>query len=134
MSLAALQFVLSLTAVFAGALITYAVNVRDRKRTHVERLFNEAIGAVTAAKAASTYPTNVPLTAGIDVRRAAELEQEITVEGYRRFVDLLADARRRVAAVVPYREEVQFFLQDYNDVVLRSDELIVVLRMGPRKD
>jgi hypothetical protein len=114
--------------VLVGAVVTYFVNVRDRRRTHEEDLVNSAIAAVTAAKAAMMFINNVPPEAGLDAVRAAEVEQDLREAGYRRFVDLTADARAAVAAVVPYRPELARYLDGHREVFDRAEELMLALR------
>lgn len=44
-----------LSSVLLGAWLTYVLNVKSRRRTNVEDLFNQAIGAVAVADSSSHY-------------------------------------------------------------------------------
>lgn len=127
----AMQMLISAAGVGMGAAITYMVNVRDRRRRHVEQLFNDAIAAVAAAEAAMQFINNVPSEAGLSSARAADLEQDLREESYRRFVQLVALAREALAKVVPYREDLRPYVVDQSSVYRSAEQVTAELKKGP---
>lgn len=128
----AVQLLLSVAGVLVGAVVTYLVSVRDRRRRYVEDMFNAAIAAVVAAQAAMIFINNVPSEAGLEPARAERLEQELREEGYRRFVSLVAEARAAVAAVTPYRPDLRPYVESARGVIESADELTALLEAGVR--
>lgn len=64
--------VVPLLSVLLGAAMTYWLNVRTRRRNHVEDAFNEAIAAVAVADASKSYLRRVAKPAEIS---AADYQQ-----------------------------------------------------------
>jgi len=125
------QITTSLAAVFVGATVTYFVNVRERRRRHVEDLFNAAIAAVASAKAATMFINNVPADAGLDEGTAMTLALQLRSDGYRQLVERIADARSAISGVTPYRDDLAEFLEPIDAVVENSGEIIRRLKEGP---
>lgn len=66
--------VLPLVSELLGGALTYWLNVRDRRRSFIEDLFNSAIAAVAVADASKSYLRRVgkpPDTVDHDLRRAS---------------------------------------------------------------
>ncbi|HEX8085899.1 MAG TPA: hypothetical protein VF529_16525 [Solirubrobacteraceae bacterium] len=118
--------------VAVGGVITYAVNVRDRRQQHIERLFNDAIASVAAAGAARQFINNVPEDIGLPGNTARALETTIREQAYLRFVSLVAEARAALALVVPFREDLQPFLASAAGVAEEADTIVARLREGSR--
>lgn len=76
----ALNVTLPLVSVLLGGAITYSLNVRTRRRSYVEDLFNQAIAAV-AANASIDYLTNVGRPAHLSDDEYAELQKWLVLEG-----------------------------------------------------
>lgn len=124
---------MSLLGVAAGAIITYTVNVRSRRREFVERLFSDAIADVAAAQAAMQFINSVPPEVKLTAERAADLEMTLREEGYKRFVQLVAQARVSLAQVVPYRDDLRPYLSSISGVFESADPIIAELRQGPQE-
>lgn len=122
-----------LLSVLLGAGITYWLNVRSRRRSHVEDRFNEAIAAV--ALVISTYD----FVSGygrwhpaVAEEERLEFEKHMAKEATLGHVRAISAARNAVSQCVPYSPELRQLLNE-PPLYFRehADEIIAQLRGGP---
>lgn len=129
------DFVIPLLSLLVGSLITYAVNVRLRRRSYVEDLFNQAIAAVSAADASVEYTSSFGKPDGMSDADYAQLRSWLVSEGIKNWSTKLGEANLALARVVPYRPEVESRMPFSADTTHRGAhrELIRLLRQGPTR-
>jgi len=130
--MSAFDVLLPLISTLLGAGITYAVNVRDRRRTYVEDLFNQAIAAVAAAESSVNYTAGAGRPLHLTDAEYSDLQKWMVSEGLKNWVGKCADANEAVARVVPYHPELASALPLHLDVdrLGRAVELIAELKRG----
>jgi hypothetical protein len=127
----ALDAVLPLASTLLGAGITYSVNVRVRRRTYVEDLFNQAIAAVAAAEASVNYLSGTGRPQHLDDREYEELQKWMVTEGLKNWTIKCAAAGEALARVLPYHDELASLLPFQPDTDNRTAaETIAVLKRG----
>lgn len=116
-----------------GAGITYAINVRQRRRNYVEDLVNAAIAAVGAAEVSVDFLASVgpsPHMTGADY---ASFQSWLVTEGMKRWATNVADANVALARVLPYRPALRDLLPYSPDSQHRDTDkpIIAALRAAP---
>lgn len=119
--------VVPLLSVLAGAGLTYWLNVRQRRRSYVDEVYDRAITALAAASASSDYVTDLPRPPHLTDDEYRDLLVTIISDAYKLYVARRAEARAAVARVKPYTLEVGPFLDRWSKVVEEPEELITVL-------
>lgn len=127
-----LNVLLPLAATLLGAGITYALNVRGRRRTYVEDLFNQAIAAVMAADASVAYTTGVGRPMHLSDDEYVDVLKWMATEAIKNWVTKVTLANEALARVVPYQPELEAQLPFKPDADNRTqkDEVIRLLREG----
>jgi hypothetical protein len=129
-----LNIVLPLVSTFVGAGITYALNVRARRRNYKEDMFNQAIAAVMAADASVDYTTGVgrPMHLGDD--EYLDVLKWMNTEAIKNWVTKVTQANEALARVVAYEPELERLLPFKPDAGNRTqkDEVIRLLRERAR--
>lgn len=119
-------------SLLAGAALTYWLNVRQRRRSYVDDLFNDAIAAVFAAEASVEYSSNVGRPDRLSDKNWQELQDWFTTEGVKNWWSRQLEANIAVARVRAYQPEVADHLPVRVDMTHRDvTPLIEVLRQGP---
>jgi hypothetical protein len=130
----AVNIALPLLGIGIGALITYVLNVRTRRTSYVEDLFNQAIAEVAAAEASINYTSSVARPANLSDQAWAELEAWFATEGLKTWWTKQQAANQALARVRPYRSEITHLLPlrlDFSHPDASS--VIEVLRQGPER-
>lgn len=104
-----------------GALITYALNVRQRRRNRVEDTFSEAIERLAVVVSSMAYvPHYGKWHEAVTEEERVELEKEVARQATLNHMQAIADARDALARCVPYRpellrhiEEPVLYMQDH---------------------
>lgn len=129
-----LDVLLPLVSILLGAGITYWVNVRSRRRTYVEDLFNQAIAAVAQAEASQNYIAGLAPWKGATVEEHEQFLSQLGREASLNHVRKAAEAREAIARVLPYQPGLSAFYQDDPHAVYRrAPEIIALLRQGPKE-
>lgn len=122
-----------LLSVLLGAAMTYWLNVRTRRRNHVDDAFNEAIAAVAVADASKSYLRRVSKPAEMS---AADYQQLLADMG-RTAVDghtkRCSEAREALARVLPYEPAVKQYYENAEAVTNQADAIIDILRPAQRR-
>jgi hypothetical protein len=116
-----------LVSVLIGALITYQLNVRTRKRTFVEDRFNEAIAAVAVADASQHYISSVSQPQWMADEQYRKLLADVNKVAIENHLKRAGDAREAMARVVMYLPEIKPFYQDPPAVAQRNGEILALL-------
>lgn len=130
-----LNTVLPLVSVLLGAAITYGLNVRVRRRTHIDDCFNEAIGTMAVVISSMSYvPHYGKWHPDVTEQERITLEKEVAREATLGHMKAIAVARDALARCVPYRPDL---LRHLNEPVLyvqdHAAEIIDELRRGPKR-
>lgn len=126
----ALTLVLPFASVLLGAWITYVFNVRQRRRTKVEDILHEAMGAVALAQSSSTYITDLPPLPGVTSEEHAAFLRDIHREGHLSFVRAVAAARAAVARASAFDPQLGDNLDAANPFEAHGDAIIARLRLN----
>ncbi len=119
--------VLPLVSVLLGGALTYWLNVRGRRRSFIEDLFNAAIAAVAVADASKSYLRRVgkpPELSNDDYRMLLSNIARSAVEVH---IQRAAEAREALAKVLQYEPRVQPFYADAEAITSRADDVIALL-------
>lgn len=129
----ALNFLTPLLAVLLGALITYWLNVRARRRSHVEDLFADAIAAVRVAEASKDYIRSVaPWSPDLSREEYVDFLNQLGREAAEDHIRKAAAAREALARVLEYRPELhRYYRGNATAVFEQADEIVALLRKGP---
>jgi hypothetical protein len=131
----AVNVVLPLVGIAIGAGITYVLNVRARRRTYIEDLFNQAIAAVAAAEASIDYTSSVARPANLSDQAWDELRAWFGTEALKGWWTKQQQANEAIASVRPYSAAMAEFLPlrlDHGHRV--ATEVIATLKQGPDRD
>ena len=113
-----------LLSVLLGALVTYGVNVRTRRRSTVEEIVNEAISAVAVAEANQSRSGRVNLPAVFDSSDAQDLRRRIILGAIENHNIRSHEAREALAKVVVLDSQVRQYYLDPDAVFDRPQEII----------
>jgi hypothetical protein len=117
-----------LVSVLIGALITYWLNVREKRRSKVADIFHEAIAAVAMAVAAHDYITQVPPWLGCTPDAHKAFTAELGRAGNAGYIEAVAQARAAVARASAYDPSLRDFYRDTTAAIYeRGDELMAKL-------
>jgi hypothetical protein len=123
-----LNLVLPLVSVLLGALITYLLNVRSRRRGEENEVYHGAISAVAVAIASTDYISQAKW-GGSTPKEEVDLAKQAGREFAERHLRAVADARAAVARASAYDPTLaEFFRTNTAAVYERGDELMVRLR------
>lgn len=130
-----LDALVPIVSLFIGSGITYWVNVRSRRRTYVEDLFNQAIAAVAAAEASVDFTSNVGQPAHMSDADYASFQSWLVTEGVKNWSIKLSEANLALARVAPYRPEIEQRMPFSPGAERRGThrEFIKILQLGPRR-
>lgn len=125
-----LAAVLPLLSTLLGAAITYWINVRQRKQTHLDDLINQAIGAMAAAEASIDYIAAVHRPIYMNDADFAQFQSWLVTENMKRWATNVAEANIALARVSPYRPGIAKQLPFKPDAANRGthETLIAMLR------
>jgi hypothetical protein len=116
-------------SVLLGAGLTYWLNVRQRRRSTVENLFDQAIAAVAVADAAQHYLRAdffvQPVAANDDEMR--QLRARIELSAIENAAQRAAEARQALARVLQYAPDIRAYYQVADLVIKVPDEIIAQL-------
>jgi hypothetical protein len=119
--------VVPLTSVLVGAALTYWLNVRTRRRTQIEDLFNEAITAVAVADASRHYIPQVARPAHMTDEAYTDLLGWIARTTIENHTQRCAEAREAIARVVQYEPSIRPHYQDATAVTDRPEQILALL-------
>lgn len=119
--------VLPLLSVLLGAALTYWLNVRTRRRTYIEDLFNAAISAVAICDASKNYLRRVGRPPELSDDDYRTLLSNIALKAVENHTQRAAEAREAVARVLQYEPRVQPFYNDAEAITSRPAEVIALL-------
>jgi hypothetical protein len=127
-----LNAILPLVAIFAGAAITYWINVRQRRRTYIEDLFNAAIAAVSAAEISVDYLASVGHPTHMSDEDYAKLQSWVAMEGMKNWATKVSQANDALAHVLPHQADLAAMLPFSPDDSHRGthEPIIAALRAG----
>ncbi|HMJ78584.1 MAG TPA: hypothetical protein VK507_21550 [Iamia sp.] len=94
--------VVPLLSVGLGAGITYALNVKSRRRTYIDELFDRAISAVSVADAAGDYTTTISRPPHLSDEDYVDLLKWFVTTGVQNWAIKVTEANEALAAVAPY--------------------------------
>jgi hypothetical protein len=122
--------VLPLASTLIGAGITYAINVRVRRRTYQDDLVNSAIAAVAAAEASIDFIATVTRPVHMTAEDFGEFERWLVAEGMKTWATKVAQANQALARVLPYKPGLEPLLPFKPDAGNRGthEAIIAVLR------
>ncbi len=115
--------VLPLVSALVGAGLTYFLNVRYRRRTNIEDLFNAAIAAVAVADASKHYSPGVSRPEHLSDKDYRELRSGLGRNAVEAHFRRAAEAREAVARVVQYEPKVRDYYQDASTIEDKPDEI-----------
>ena len=126
----ALAVILPLASTALGAGITYIVNVRQRRRSYVEDIINEAIAAVTAAEVSVDYLASAGRPQYMRDEDFAAFQSWLVLDGMKSWATNVKDANRALARVVPYQPALAPLLPFQPDAAHRGTDqaILSVLR------
>ena len=128
----ALNAVLPLLSILLGAGITYWLNVRQRRLTALDDLFARAIATAAVAEASVDFISHVAPWNGATEADYAAVMSEIHKEAVLGHTRAVAEARRALAQVVPFRPDLdRFYRQPPAEFLSHIPQLIAALRDGP---
>jgi hypothetical protein len=119
--------VVPLLSVFLGALVTYWVNVRTRRRSSAEDLVNAAIAAVAVAEANQSRANYVNLPDGFEPSDGEELIRRLALAAIENHNLRAHEAREALAKVTVLDSRVREHYLDPEAVFQRPVEIIRVL-------
>jgi len=124
---------LPIVSVLFGAAITYLINVRQRRHSYIEDLFNQAIAAVAAAEISVDYISSVGRPEHISDFDLEQLQSYMVMEGMKNWATKVSQANDALARVLPYLPQVASVLPFSPDSAHRGTHLPVIgmLRGGP---
>jgi hypothetical protein len=96
--------IVPLVFVLLGGGLTYWLNVRTRRRSRVEDLFDEAIAAVAVADASKNYLRRVAKPAELSESDYRSLLSNIARTAVEVHIQRAAEARETIAKVVQYEQ------------------------------
>ncbi|MFB9932220.1 hypothetical protein ACFORO_21600 [Amycolatopsis halotolerans] len=143
MTSTAVGAVVPLVSVFLGAMVTYWVNVRTKRRSSAEELVNAAIAAVAVAEANQTRSTRVNLPDGFEQSDREELARRLALGAIESHNLRAHEAREALAKVTTLDSRIREYYLDPDAVFQRPAEIIQALTeirqrstggLKPRKD
>lgn len=125
--------VLPFVSVLLGAWITYALNVRQSRRTKVDDVFHDAIAAVAVAHASHDFIAELGPWRGGTQDEAREFTSQLGREGNLNYARAVADARAALARASAYDPRLSRYFKKDEDlgtdtVYLQADEIMQHLR------
>ena len=124
------DLVIPLASTLVGAVITYVVNVRVRRRTYVEDLFNRAIAAVAAADASVDFMAGVGRPKHLSDDEYDALQKWMVTEGLKNWTTKVAVANEALAQVLPYQPDIARWLPFHTDSGVRpAQDVIAALKL-----
>jgi hypothetical protein len=126
---AAVDAIVPLASVLLGAGITYALNVRTRRRDKADDVIHDAIAALAVAVTSHDYISGVgPWQGATDDEHRAFLT-ELSREANHDYVRAVAAARAAIARASAYEPELRRFASvPPTELVEHGDEITGVLR------
>lgn len=122
----AANFLLPFLSTLIGAAITYAVNVRSRRRTYEESLVNAAIAAVAAAEVGVDFIASVSRPVHMTPTDFADFQSWLVTEGMKAWATKVAEANEALARVVPYKPELAPLLPFKPDASNRGTHTAII--------
>ncbi|MDB4872835.1 MAG: hypothetical protein JWL97_3839 [Gemmatimonadales bacterium] len=116
-----------LISVLLGALVTYRVNVRSRRRSSAEDLVDAAISAVAVAEANQSLSSRVKPPPGFDHDEADNLRQRLIWTAIENHNVRTHEAREALAKVIVLDSRVREYYLDPDAVFDRPQEIIHLL-------
>jgi hypothetical protein len=113
-----------LLSVLLGALVTYRVNVRTRRRSAAEEIVNAAISAVAVSEANQSRSGRVNLPADFDSSDAQDLRRRIILGAIENHNIRSHEAREALAKVVVLDGRVRQYYLDPDAVFDRPQAII----------
>jgi hypothetical protein len=119
--------VVPLVSVFLGALVTYWVNVRARRRSSAEDLVNAAIAAVAVAEANQARSFRVNLPTDFEGSDGEDLQRRLLLGAIESHNLRVHEAREALAKVLALDDRIREYYLDTDAVFERPMEIIGVL-------
>ena len=116
-----------LVSVLLGGALTYWLNVRARRRSRIEDLFDDAIAAVAVADASKSYLRSVEKPAALSDNEYRSLLASIARNAVEVHMQRAAEAREAIAKIIQYEPKVRPFYKDAEAITSRADEIIRLL-------
>lgn len=106
--------VVPLASVLVGSGVTYWLNVRGRRSSRIEDLFDAAISASAVAEVSLNYPhlTGLGRPPGIADQDYRALDQQLSLDGFTNYFKRAGEAREAIARVLPYEPRVKPYCQN----------------------
>jgi hypothetical protein len=119
--------VVPLFSALMGLTLTYWINVRTRKTTFIEDLFNNAIAAVAVADASIDYIRGIARPAEMPEDDHRDLLVNMARAAVENNIKRTTEAREALARLLPYAPWVQPYYED--PATLTHDRLQEVIRL-----
>ena len=113
-------------SVLLGALLTYWLNIRAKRRSSVEALFDAAIAATAVADASQHYLSGVGRPESMSEREYRVMMSDLVRNGVENHVRRAAEAREAIARVVQYEPRIRPY---YQDSVLSGERPQEIIRL-----
>jgi len=113
-------------SVLLGAALTYWLNVRSRRHSSVEALFDAAIATTAVADASQHYLSGIGRPVGMAESDYQAMMSDIVRTGVENHVKRAAEAREAIARVVQYEPRLRPY---YQDSVLSGDRPQEIIRL-----
>jgi hypothetical protein len=116
-----------LLSVLLGALLTYGVNVRTKRRSSAEDLVDAAISAVAVAEANQSLTPRVHVPAGFDMGKGEELKQRLIWSAIENHNTRSHEAREALARIIVLDSRVREYYLDPDAVFDCPQQIIRLL-------
>ncbi len=121
-----LSLLLPFVSTLLRAAITYAINVRHRRRTYLEDLVNAAIAAAAAAEISVDYLASVGRPTYMADDDFEKLQSWLVMEGMKAWATKVAEANEALARVLPYQPTLAPLLPFSPDATHRGTHTAVI--------
>lgn len=125
-----MSVIVPLLSVLLGAVLTYWFNVRIRRSSRIEDLFNEAIAATAVADASQYYLAGIGRPSGLPEDDYRQVVTELIRIGIANHAKRVGDAREAIARVTQYEPRLRPYYQDPVIKGNQPEEIIRLLETG----
>jgi hypothetical protein len=131
-----LNIALPFASTLLGALVTYLINVRQRRRTYREDLINAAISAVAAAEVSVDYLASAGRPSHMTDEDYRKFQSWLVTEGMKTWATKVAQANEALSRVLPYRPALTALMPYQPDASHRGthEPIIEILGRAERQN